>query len=237
MRQLGLRAAPTAASGRARISLNAAGGWEKGYDVDATSQLAGAELAWRGRFLPAAESDDAKLFGSAKAKSPNLAPLAAALGLAPANGGALGPADIGFDATLRGDRWSFSRLAATIAGVKASGDLTFQPVKPIEAVSQASAEIARAEEAVGSGAAPAAPPAPAPAEIEGQLTVERMPLGGVFALALGPPQSGRTGARWSEARFAPAPLTPAVRRREASGRNSRPDGRPDGARVRDHAAL
>ena len=38
--------------------------------------------------------------------------------------------------------------------------------------------------------------------------VERMPLGGVLALALGPPQSGRTGARWSEARFAPAPLRP-----------------------------
>ena len=208
LRQLGLRAAPTAASGRARLSLNAAGGWEKGYDVDATSQLAGAELTWRGRFLPAAESDDAKLFGSAKAKSPNLAPLATALGLAPANGGALGPADIGFDATLRGDRWSFSRLAATIAGVKASGDLTFQPVKPLEAVSQASAEIAHAEEAVGSGAAPGKPPAPAPAEIEGQLVVERMPLGGVLALALGSPQSGRTGARWSEARFAPAPLRP-----------------------------
>ena len=155
LRQLGVHT-PTSGGGRARISLNANGGWEKGYDVDATSQLAGADLTWRGRFLPAAESDDAKLFGSAKAKSPNLAPLAAALGLAPANGGALGPADIGFDATLRGDRWTFSRLAATIAGVKASGDLTFQPAKPLEAVPEASAEIARAEEAVGSGAAPAA---------------------------------------------------------------------------------
>ena len=149
--------APTPASGRARISLNAPGSWEKGYDVDATSLLAGSELTWRGRFLPAPGSDDARLFGSAKVKSPNLAPLAAALGLAPANGGALGPADIGFDATLRGDRWTFSRLAATIAGVKASGDLTFQPAQSetLEAVPQASAEIARAEEAVGSGAAPA----------------------------------------------------------------------------------
>ena len=207
LRQLGVHT-PTSGGGRARIALNANGGWEKGYDVDATSQLAGAELTWRGRFLPAAESDDAKLFGSAKAKSPNLAPLAAALGLAPANGGALGPADIGFDATLRGDRWSFSRLAATIAGVKASGDLTFQPAKAaLEAVPEASAEIARAEEAVGSGAAPGKRGAP-PAEIEGQLTVERMPLGGVLALALGPPQPGRTGARWSDVRFAPVPLRP-----------------------------
>ena len=30
-----------------------------------------------------------------------------------------------------------------------------------------------------------------------------MPLGGVLALALGPPQPGRTGARWSDVRFAP----------------------------------
>ncbi|HEY1886391.1 MAG TPA: AsmA family protein, partial [Roseiarcus sp.] len=205
LRQLGVHT-PTSGGGHARISVNANGGWEKGYDVDATSQLAGAELAWRGRFLPAAASDEAKLFGSAKAKSPNLAPLAVALGLAPANGGALGPADIGFDATLRGDRWSFSRLAATIAGVKASGDLTFQPAKPLEVSPEASAEIARAEEAVGSGAAPAKPPASAPAEIEGQLTVERMPLSGALALALGPPQPGRTAARWSDVRFAPAPL-------------------------------
>ena len=204
LRQLGVHTL-TSGGGRAHISLNANGGSEKGYDVDATSQLAGAELAWRGRFLPAAESGDAKLFGSAKAKSPNLAPLAVALGLAPANGGALGPADIGFDATLRGDRWGFSRLAATIAGVKASGDLTYQPVKPLEAVPEASADIARAQEAVGSAAAPANPP---PAEIEGQLTIERMPIGGALALALGPPQTGRTGARWSDVRFAPAPLRP-----------------------------
>ena len=107
LRQLGVHT-PTSGGGHARISVNASGAWEKGYDVDATSQLAGAELTWRGRFLPAAGSDDAKLFGSAKAKSPNLAPLALALGLAPANGGAIGPADIGFDATLRGDRWSLS---------------------------------------------------------------------------------------------------------------------------------
>ena len=92
-----------------------------------------------------------------------------------------------------------------IAGVKASGDLTYQPSKPLEAVPETNADIARAQEAVGSGAAPANPP---PAEIEGQLTVERMPLGGVLALALGPPQPGRTGARWSDVRFAPAPLRP-----------------------------
>jgi AsmA-like C-terminal region len=206
LRQLGVHT-PTSGGGRAHIAVNANGGWEKGYDVDATSQLAGADLTWRGRFLPNAESADAKLFGSAKAKSPNLAPLAVALGVAPANGGVLGPADIGFDATLRGARWGFSRLAATIAGVKASGDLTYEPAKPLETAPEANADVARAEEAV-SGALPGKSPAPAPAEIEGQLAVERMPLGGVLALTLGPPQPGRIGARWSDVRFAPVPLRP-----------------------------
>ena len=209
MRQLGVNATTTT-SGRARVSLNASGDSGKGYDVDAASTLAGADLTWRGRFSPQAGSDDARLFGSARIKSPNLAPLAAALGLASANGGALGPADIGFDATLRGDRWTLSRLAATIAGVKASGDLTFRPVQPavtLEALSRASAEVSRAEEAVGSGAA-GRPPTPAPAAIEGELTVERMPLGAVLALALGPTQPGRVGTRWSETRFAPPPLRP-----------------------------
>ena len=50
LRQLGVHTL-TSGGGRAHISLNANGGSEKGYDVDATSQLAGAELAWRGRFL------------------------------------------------------------------------------------------------------------------------------------------------------------------------------------------
>ncbi|HLX99423.1 MAG TPA: AsmA-like C-terminal region-containing protein [Roseiarcus sp.] len=210
LRQLGVNAAATV-SGRARVSLNGTGDWQKGYGLDATSTLAGADLAWRGRFAPQGGSDDARLFGSARIKAPNLAPLAAALGLAPANGGPLGPADIGFDATLRGDQWKFSRIAVTIAGVKASGDLTFRPVQPVatlEALSQAHAEVSRAEEAVGSGGAASAPPAPAPAAIEGELTIARAPLGAVLALALGPPQQARGGTRWSEARFAAPPLRP-----------------------------
>jgi AsmA-like C-terminal region len=207
LRQFGLRGA-SAGSGRAHVAINAGGGWAQGYDVDATSSLAGSDLAWRGRFLPAAAGDDAKLFGTAKVKTPNLAPLAAALELAPANGGALGPADIGFDATLRGDRWTFSKLAATIAGVKANGELTFQPAATSAAVGQASAEISRAQEAVGSGAAGPRQPPPPPAEIEGELTVDRLPIGGILALALGPPQPGRAGAHWPEAKFAPPPLRP-----------------------------
>jgi AsmA family/AsmA-like C-terminal region len=207
LRQFGLSAAP-AGNGHAHVALNAVGGWAQGYDVDATSSLAGSELTWRGRFLPAAEGDDAKLFGTAKVKTPNLAPLAAALGLAPANGSALGPADAGFDATLHGDRWTFSKLAATIAGVKASGGLTYAPVATLAAAAQASGDISRAEEALGNGARAAGPPLPPSTEIEGELAVDRLPIAGILALALGPPQPGKAGTRWSEARFAPSPLRP-----------------------------
>ena len=203
LRQLGLSAAP-AGIGRAHVGLNAVGGWTQGYDVDAASSLGASELTWRGRFMPQAEGDDAKLFGAAKIKTPNLAPLAAALGLAPANGGALGPADIGFDATLRGDRWTFSKLAASIAGVKASGGLTFEPVATRSAGTQASAAISAAKAALGSGSAPAREPQSA--EIEGELAVDRLPITDILAVALGQPQSGRAGARWSEAKFNPAPL-------------------------------
>ena len=101
---------------------------------------------------------------------------------------------------------------------------------------EASAEIARAEEAVGSGDPPRQP-APATAEIEGQLTVERMPLGGVLALALGPTPPGRTGARWSDVRFAPVPLRPPSTAIKLEVGSSRYGRRPDGARVLDYAPL
>ncbi len=109
---------------------------------------------------------------------------------------------------MRGDRWTFSKLAATIAGVKASGELTYGPVATLAGFAQASAAISGAEEALGPGAGAARPPLSPSAEIEGELTVDRLPMGGILALALGPPQPGRAGTRWSEAKFAPAPLRP-----------------------------
>jgi hypothetical protein len=204
MRQLGLGSTATA-SGRAHVSLNASGRWEQGYDADVTSSLAGSDLGWRGRFLPAAEGDEARLFGAAKLKTSNIVPLVAALGVA-STSSALGPADIGFDATLRGDRWTFSRLAATIAGVKASGSLSYRPATTLDAFAQASAEISRAEQALDAGVSVAAPQQLAAAAIDGELTVDRMPASGLLALALGPPQPAKAGARWSDAKFAPAPL-------------------------------
>ena len=65
IRQLGLSGA-SVATGRGHISLEASGVWNAGYDLDGTATLAGVDLAGRGRFLPAAEADEARLFGSIK---------------------------------------------------------------------------------------------------------------------------------------------------------------------------
>ncbi len=206
LRQFGMSGAPLG-GGRGHIALSARGGWTQGYDVDATSSAAGSDFAWRGRFMPQAESDDAKLFGAAKVKTPNLVPVAAALGLAAA-GGAIGPADIGFDATLRGDKWRFSKLVATIGGVKASGELTYAPVTTLSPAAEASAAISGAQETLGAGAGVAGPRLSSTSEIQGDLAVDRLPMSDLLALALGPPSLVKAGTPWSEAKFAPAPLRP-----------------------------
>ena len=203
LRQFGLRGA-TIASGRGQIALRASGAWGSGYDVDGSGALAGADLTWRGRFLPVANGDDARAFGSIKLKTANVIPLIAALGLAPA-GGVIGPADAAAEVTLRGDRWTVSRLTTTVAGVKASGNFNYQPTAKQEVPAIAGSEVAQAENAVGAGSSEHEPP---PAAITGELSVDRISLGNLLALALGPPQPGRSGARWSDAKFGPAPFNP-----------------------------
>ena len=140
--------------------------------------------------------------------SENVAPLIAALGLARAGGGALGPADAGGEVTLRGDRWTGSRIAATVAGVKASGDLSYQPATNLEAATIVNPDVARAQSAIDGPAATARPREPPTAEITGELSVERLPLAGLLAIVLGPPQRVRAGARWSEAKFLAPTLSP-----------------------------
>ena len=150
--------------------------------------MAGADLTWRGRFLPAARGDEARLFGSVKLQGENVAPLIGALGLSPAGGGALGPADVGADATLRGDRWTLSRLVAKVAGVTASGALSYQPATHPEAATIAIPDVALAESTVN-GPAASAPPSDRPRQKSpATSTIERLPLAGLLALVLGPPR-------------------------------------------------
>ena len=204
MRQLGLFGF-TGSSGHAEIGLHATGAWGAGYDVEATGALAGADVSALGRFVPTAEGDEARLFGSAKLKCANVVPFASALGLA-SPGGTIGPVDGGADVTLRGERWTVSRLSATIAGVKTNGELSYEPPANVAAAPLANPDLALAEEAInGPAAAPTEAPSPA---VTGELSFDRLPLTGMLALALGPPQPTRPGALWSESKFAALPLSP-----------------------------
>ena len=204
LHQLGL-GATAAQSGHGHIALSASGTWAAGYDVDASGTLAGAEVSARGRFLPTAEGDEARLFGRVKLKGANVAPLASVLGLAPSSG-AIGPVEASADLTLRGERWTASRLAATIAGVKASGELAYEPPAEAAVAPFASPDLSLAVEAVNGPAGGAAPPEPA--AVTGELSLDRLPLADLLALALGPPQPAKAGTLWSEAKFGPAPLSP-----------------------------
>ena len=203
LHQLGL-GGTTTPSGRGHIGLHAAGAWGASYDGDASGALAGVDLSARGRFLPAAEGDDARLFGSVKLKGANVVPLASTLGLAP-SGGAIGPVEANADVTLRGERWTISHLAATVAGVRASGDLAYEPPAEAAAAPLISPDLSLAEDAVNGPATDAAEP---PAPIAGELSFDRLPGADLLALALGPPQPSHPGPSWSDAKFAAAPLSP-----------------------------
>ena len=203
LRQLDLGGGATRTGKEGRLELHASGAWESGFDVDAGASLSGVDLTGRGRYLPTAEGDDARLFGSLKIVGENVAPLASILGLAPP-GGSIGPVDASADVTLRGDRWNVSHIAATIAGVKTGGILDYEP-PPAEGIEPATEQdLSRAEEAA-SGPAAAAPPTPA--AISGELSFDRLRLEDLAALALGPQQPAGSGKLWSNAKFAAFPLT------------------------------
>ncbi len=204
IRQLGLGSAVATGpnGGAGHVELKASGAWASGFDVDASASLGGVMLSGRGRYAPTAEGDDARLFGSVKLVGANVAPLAAVLGLAPSSA-AIGPVEASADLTLRGDRWNASRLALSVAGVKARGALVYE--RPSERVEAAPiADLSRAEEAVnGPGADASRLPPPA---LTGELSFDRLQLADLAALALGPPQPAGAGRAWSEAKFVAPPL-------------------------------
>ena len=100
---------------------------------------------------------------------------------------------------MRGDRWTASRLSATVAGIKASGNLVYQPPAGAAAAA-ANPAVARGEEALDAAAAIAPPTSPV--EVTGEITLDRLPLADLFSLVLGAPQAAKAGARWSDAKFA-----------------------------------
>jgi hypothetical protein len=193
MRQFGVAAA-AGAGGRAHLEGSAKGRWDLGFDTLASGTLSGADFTWRGRLRPTAGVDEASLFGSATLKANDVSGLLAALGLAK-SGGVAAPVDLSADLALRGGQLALPRLTGNMAGSKVDGKLTWRFVAP-EAVDP---DVALAQSIAGE--APASK-----AEIEGDLSLDRASLAGLFAPILGAPQSHAADSSFAPPSLDPPPL-------------------------------
>ncbi len=189
---------PGQAAGASELQARALGA---GFDVDAAASLAGAALTGRGRLRRRREGDEARLFGALKVAGDNIAPARRPLRRSACGAAQSGRSRRRPTSPCGATRWTVSRIAATVAGVKASGALAYEP-PPAPGETAASPDLERAEEAVdGPAAAAPAPPSPA------RCRFDRLRLADLAALALGPPQPASAGKVWSEAKFAAPPLT------------------------------
>jgi hypothetical protein len=202
LQQIGLKT-PSVASGRARIEASANGRWDRGFDAQVAASIAGANFVWRGRVMPEAKtSDDAVLFGAASVKADNVMPLLATLGLAAPAATPVVPVDLSGDLVLRGAEVGFPRLAGTAAGAKVTGQLRWRPAIEPVAVSSIDPDVALAQSLAGE------PQAAPTAQIDGELSLDHASLAALLSVPLGAAQPAETGAKWSEAKFAPPLLDP-----------------------------
>jgi uncharacterized protein involved in outer membrane biogenesis len=188
LRQLGLQAPPATGLGRGSVTLRAEGDWSQGFDGEANAALAGSDLTWRGRAL----RDDATATGAMTLKSANVLPLMAAFGVVASQARANAGADLAADMSWGGGQLRLARLKGNLAGSNLSGDLVYQTAGP-------PADVA---------ATPSAAPADPPAQLQGALTIDRLSLGALASLALGPPQAVKAGQIWSDGPFAPVLANP-----------------------------
>jgi hypothetical protein len=202
LQQIGLKT-PSVASGRARIEASANGRWDSGFDARIAASIADANFAWRGRVMPDAKTnDDAVLFGAASVKADNVMPLLATLGLAAPAATPVVPVDLSGDLVLRGAEVGFPRLAGAAAGAKVTGQLRWRlAIEPV-AVSSIDPDVALAQSLAGE------PQAAPTAQIDGELSLDHASLAALLSVPLGAAQPAETGAKWSEAKFAPPLLDP-----------------------------
>ena len=199
LRKLGARL-PAGAGGRAEVSLDASGQWERGFDAKAKLALAGADFSWRGALKPQAEGDAPLLAGPVTLKSGDLFPALAALGFGAAGTGVAAPADLAAEARLSESGAHFTKLAGMLAGAHVSGALDWTSRRETVSLDRL---VAMAQGADATDAA--LPPAPS---LTGALEIDHASLAGLLSLALGRPGAARPGAVWSEAPFGPALLNP-----------------------------
>jgi hypothetical protein len=188
---------PAAPIAGAHLAASASGRWEAGFDARLRASLAGADLNWRGRFVPVPVApDDRNAFGAATLKADNLLLMLAMFGMAAPNAGPVAPADLSADFVLRGAEASLHGLSGTVAGARISGNLVWlRPEAPVD-VTGLDVDLALARSIAGEA------PTATPAQISGNVSVDRATLGGLLALPLGAPAAVRTAARWSDAPFA-----------------------------------
>jgi AsmA-like C-terminal region len=114
--------------------------------------------------------------------------------LATANAGPVAPADLSAEFALRGAEASLQGLAGTVAGARISGNLAWlRPAPPVD-FTGLDVDLALARSIAGDA------PTATPAQISGNVSVDRATLGSLLALPLGAP--AKTAARWSDAPFA-----------------------------------
>jgi uncharacterized protein involved in outer membrane biogenesis len=196
LRQIGLPALSLAAQGRGHVSVSLHGRWGDDLDGDLSASLAGADLVWRGRLSSKVLDADGALFsGAGGVKATNATPLLAVLGIAAPDAAAI-PVDLSVGTIWRGDRLSFPQLQGMVGRAHFAGDLTYTPAseQPAPAI-PVDPDVALAQAVAGENSAAAAP------ELEGSLSVDRLPLAALTSLALGAPQPTKTGALWSDAKF------------------------------------
>ena len=204
LRQMGLPALSLAGQGRGHIGASAHGRWSDGFDADVAASFAGADIAWRGRLTPSGQSAESALFaGAGSVKSGNVAPLLATLGVAPPDATIAISVDLSADIAGGGEQIGFSRLKGAVGRAHLAGDLTYRPAlaQTTPAVA-ADPDVALAQAVAGDAAA-----APV-SQLEGALSVDRLPLAALTGLALGVPQPAKTGAFWSDLKFSPGLVNP-----------------------------
>jgi AsmA family/AsmA-like C-terminal region len=197
LRQFGLSTLSLAGAGRGHVGASFQGRWDQDLDGEITASLAGSDLAWRGRISrQALESDAALLQGLGTVKAANATPLLAELGIAAPDSGYVAPTELSAELSWRGGSLGVSSLKGNIGRAHFSGDLTYRPPRaPADLSVPVDPDIALAQAAVGENVTAAAP------QIEGALSVDRLPLSALTGLALGAPQSTRAGLLWSDTKF------------------------------------
>ena len=126
------------------------------------------------------------LFGATTLKSDNLLPALAAFGLAASSATAAAPVDLTADLVVRSDGASLPRFMGSLGGAKITGNLAWRPPVASTDAAPLDPDVALAQSIAGEA------PAASPAQISGEVSLDRASASALFALPLGlAPSQGR----------------------------------------------